>query len=125
MIPSEAAKLLAYEATVSQRTISALDAEAWAAALDDIRLEDALEAVTNLWKRTRERLVPYDIRAEVHRIRADRLARAFDEAPDADPDNPRAWIAARRAGLTRVADGSERPRPVQQLIAGTAKGIPA
>jgi hypothetical protein len=125
VIPSEAARLLTFEAAVSQRTISTVDAEAWAAALDDVRLEDALEAVRNLWKRTRERIVPYDIRAEVHRIRADRLARAFDEAPDADPDDPQAWIAARRAGLTRVADGTERPRPVQQLIAGTAKGIPA
>lgn len=120
MIPSEAAQLLAFEATVSQRTVSELDAKAWARALFDVSLDDAVEAVTSLWRRSNARMTPFDVLVEVRRIRGDRLDRVVEDVPDADPDDVSAWLAALRAGRVRVADGTVRERPVAALLAGAA-----
>jgi hypothetical protein len=125
MTPAETFILVrAVQGACPQQKIDEYTPDMWHQLLDDIDFKDAQAAVVAVVKR-KDFVSPADIRGEVRRIRTERVSREWDFVPDADPDNPREFIAALRAGVARIADGSERPRPVQQLIAGTAKGIPA
>ena len=119
MTPSETAILLAMAAAFDSRTVGETDVMAWHAVLEDLPLEDCEAAVLAWYREHRERLMPSDVRHAVKAIRRDRIERdGGTEPPDADPDDVVAYLAAFREGRRRAADGTERPRPVAQLIAG-------
>ena len=69
MQPADAAILLAKCAAFDNRTVGRADAEAWAEALDDVRLPDALAAVTVWYRDNRERIMPADVRRLVAEAR--------------------------------------------------------
>lgn len=98
-------------------------AMAWAEAIGDVNREDALEVVTEHYRTETRRLMPKDIIDGVRRIRRARVERDPEAIPDADPDDVAAYLAALREGRFRAAEG-EKLRPVAQLIAGAARGLP-
>lgn len=82
----------------------------WQLALADVRYEDARDAVVGL-ARNRGFIGTDDIVTEVRRIRTERTKAADRILPDVDPDDVHAWLAARRAGVTALADGRTDPPP--------------
>lgn len=107
MTPAEAALILTQAAAFDRRTISDLDAKAWAAALQDINYHDASQAVTQHYATTTDWLMPAHIRRLVKTITAKRLEHTELTIPDADPDNPVAYAAALRAGRVREMQPGE------------------
>lgn len=99
--------------------------DAWHKLLEDLPFADCEAAVVALGRR-QPFISPSEIHAEVRRIRAARIAEVPEAVPDADPDDVPAYLAALRAGRTRAADGSERPRPVAELVTSIAysKALP-
>lgn len=85
--------------------------DVWALALDDIRVEDATEALKVLVKAAAFIDLPV-LRAEVKRMRDDRIARNAESMPEypGDPDDVAGYQAWLRSMLTAIADG----KPVQQ-----------
>lgn len=81
-------------------------AAVWAAILRDIRLVDALTAVTRVPRRG-DWIDPADIVSEVRAIRQARLdaAGAAEINPNVDPDDPRAWAAELAAIRAAIGDG--------------------
>jgi hypothetical protein len=77
----------------------------WAVLLEDVRYEDAREAVVRLLKR-QPFVAPADIVAEVKVIRDDRLDRTELPVPNVDPDDPRAHLDEIRALRSAIADGA-------------------
>lgn len=102
---AEAAKLLTYIATRDQRTIGDADVMAWQADLSDIRHDDAMAAVDIHFRTTRDRIMPFDIRDGVRKIRDKRLE-GVDRIQPPDGLTPlayRDWLRDTRAA---VADGT-------------------
>lgn len=121
---TETAKLLTMCAAFDQRTIGEADVSAWQATLDDLRFEDCREAVVAHFRNSSGRIMPNDVRVAVKAMRRDRLERDLPiDPPDADPNDVLGYIRAVREQRTRVADGTERPRPVAELIAGVERGM--
>lgn len=85
----------------------------WQPILAATRLDDAVAAVQALGGRVRY-IAPVDILAEVRRIRGERLEHSDQLLPDVDPDDVPAWLAARRAGLRALADGTITAPPAAQ-----------
>lgn len=83
--------------------------EAWTDLLGDLRYADAKEAARNL-AQSQDFIAPKDVRREVRRIRADRIARH----PHVDPPGNlteieyRSWLRDTRQA---IADGRQIPRP--------------
>lgn len=102
MNASEAAQLLTVAAAFDQRTISREDAIAWADVLRSVDLEDAVAAVKQHYTNSTTRVMPADIFRGVRALRGDRVARVVESVPDADPDDPAAYITALRAGRRRA-----------------------
>jgi len=102
-------------AAFDNRTPTRIAAEAWAAALADVRLPDAKAAITDHYANTRDWVMPADVRSGVQRIRTDRLARHGPVLPDVDPDDVGAYQAERRRLIALIADGHtpERPRRIE------------
>lgn len=96
----------------------------WEKALEHLSYADAEAAVIRLGRRLRF-IGPADICTEVGAIRKERLDRGIDPVPDADPDDPAAYIRAIRAGRFQTALGALPPRPVQQALATVGRTIPA
>jgi hypothetical protein len=121
---SEIATLLAMVAAFDRRTVGEADVVAWHEAVGDLRLEDARAAVIAHFRTSRDWLMPIDVRTAVAALRRDRLERELPiEPPDADPNDVPAYLAALRAQRHRVGDGTERPRPVAELIAGVEQNL--
>jgi hypothetical protein len=82
--------------------------EFWQVPLADIPYLDAREAILRVIKR-QQYIGVNDILTEVAAIRRARIQTAEDAdglVPNVDPDNPRAFIAERRAIMAAAADGS-------------------
>jgi len=129
MTPGDAAKLLALAAAFDRRTVGEADAMAWASTLDDLRLEDCIDAVKNHYRESTEWIMPSHVRAGVRAIHRERIAyvRQHDPhaVPDADPDDVPAYLAAIREGRYRPASVEAVPRPeVLELVESAAKGLP-
>ncbi|OIV38451.1 hypothetical protein BIV57_05440 [Mangrovactinospora gilvigrisea] len=130
MTPSEAARLLAHVAAFDRRTVGESDARAWAAALEDLPLDDdTMKAVVRYFAAESRWLMPADVRTGVRKIREDRArdivgAGQPAEVPDADPDDVQGYLAALRDQRTRAAAGAVlRPRPVAELIASAGRPV--
>lgn len=111
---ADAYELLAVAQTFDRRTVGDFDAGGWRRALTGLDLDDAKQAVVEHYTTSTDWLMPGHVRAGVKRLRANRLERAPYTVPDADPDDPRAFIAALKAGTT-LAAGGEQPRDLRQL----------
>ena len=118
MNPEEALTLCKFaKAACPQQAIDQDTPAAWAMLLDDIRYQDAQEALKNV-VRDQPFVSPSEIRAEVKRIRAKRVI-AFGPIPDPprevgdDPARYRAWIGETQRA---IADGRvTKPEEVGRL----------
>lgn len=79
MMPSDAAKILSVAAVYDRRTISELDAKAWADALDDLDPRDCQEAVKRHYRNSTDWCMPAHVRSLVTVVRRDRAAVANAE----------------------------------------------
>lgn len=119
-------KVLAY---CPAQSVDEYTPDAWAEALDDIRAADALEVVARIGRRElqpgeRRFIEPGHIRAEVRRIRADRLERHGDPTPppELSPADYAAWLRAARAA---IADGHPPTMPELEPDPGHARRLAA
>ncbi|MEV0015403.1 zinc finger domain-containing protein [Streptomyces tendae] len=129
MTPSETAELLGLAAAFDRRTVGKADVLAWQTILADIDYTAARNAVTAHYGTETRWIMPADIRQHVLNQRADTAADIQGpglpaEIPDADPDDVRAYLAAVREQRTRAADGTEKRRPVGELLAGVGRQVP-
>lgn len=127
MIKSEAAELLTRAAAFDNRTIGEADAAAWAAALDTLPLDnDTLTAVARYYSAPaapgetgRRWIEPHHVRTWRSKIREERLGTTIPAYNPTDPtETGNEFTRRRRAQLTAIADGRERPTPVQALAGG-------
>lgn len=108
MTPAEAAELLGYCAAYDRRTLSKLDAQAWAAALPDITLDDARQAVVQHYATETAWLMPAHVRQLVKTMRRNRLDRdALPPPPPELTDDQRAYKAWMDEQIERIADGHQ------------------
>lgn len=130
MNPIEAVTLTRYvKAICPQQKFDEFTSDAWGDVLADIDADEARRAVIRLARR-QPFISPAEIIGEIVDVRAE-AASDFQgpglpaEVPDADPDDPVAYIAALRAQRYRAADGLElTPRPMKALLAGITGEIP-
>lgn len=129
MTPRETVLLTRYvKACCPQQQIDEYTPDAWHDLLGDLELNDCREAVKNV--ATRQPFVaPAEIRAEVRRIRSERLE-GFQYTPVEGDEATAVYLAALRAQRAAVADGRRppalpaltagepRPEAVRELIAG-------
>lgn len=108
---SEAALLLARAAAFDNRTVGRVDAEAWAAALNDVPFDDdATAAVARFYgtppkdPSTRLWIQPHNVRSLRKTIRSER-AEGFRYEPPALDETPREFLARYRGQLDAVASG--------------------
>ena len=118
MTPHETLLLTRYvKACCPQQAIDKYTPDAWHDLLGDLPLEDCRSAVATVAK-AQPFCAPSEIRAEVKRIRRDRIDRAIPAAPPAEvADAPGRYKAALEAGIRRIADG----RSVHRAIGGPVR----
>lgn len=105
MTPAETAKLLRAAAAYDRRTVGEADVAAWHLAVRDLPLDDALTAVVDHYRESRDFLMPSDVVAGVRRVRSERLrqfARLVEPnmPPSPDPADDDAWYAWQRQVVT-------------------------
>lgn len=124
MTPEEAVILCRYvKAASPAQQVDEFTPTVWHDLLGDLRFEDAKEAVRDIAGR-KPFVDPADIRAQVKRIRAKRLAEAVlpEPPPDLTPLETIAWLKDTRR---RIADGEDvthdygelKPHPLPELKA--------
>jgi hypothetical protein len=108
--PSEAVALTRYvRACCPQQAIDKYTPDVWHDLLGDLPYADC-EAAAAAVARRQPFVAPAEIRAEVRRIRDDRLAREIPAAPAAElADEPGRYRVELQAGITRIADGRRVP----------------
>ena len=104
MTPEQTLTLVRFAAAACpQQAIDEYTPDAWHELLADLQYDDCRAAVVSLGRR-QAFMAPAEIRAEVRRIRDDRISRTVLPAPDpALADAPREYQAALQAGIHRVA----------------------
>jgi hypothetical protein len=113
MTPQEAVALCRFTAACCpSQKFDEYTADAWGLLLEDVRFVDAKEAVAAV-ARKQPFVSPSEIRAEVKKIRAKRIAE-FGAIPPPpaevlDPDNWRAFIEWQAETERRIADGELKP----------------
>lgn len=118
MTPSETVILTRYVAACCpQQAIDEYTPDAWHDLLADLDAADCRAAVAAVVKR-QPFVAVAEIRAEVKRIRRDRIAREIVPAPPPElTDQPGRYKAAIEAGIQRIANGLS----VQRAIAGPVR----
>ena len=108
MTPKETVLLAAYvKACCPQQAMGEYTPDAWHDLLGDLSLADCRAAVVAVAKR-QPFVAPAEIRAEVRKIRDDRLARTPLPAPAAElADVPGRYREIIRANVERIADGMQ------------------
>lgn len=106
MTPTEAVKLCrSVAAACPQQAIDDFTPDTWHDLLGDLAFDDCYAAAIAVGKR-QPFVAPAEIRAEVRRIREDRLSRTPLPAPPYElADSPGRYQQAIRAGVKRLADG--------------------
>lgn len=105
MTTAEIVKLLILVTTYDQRTTGDSDTEAWYAAVGDLEYEDARQGVIAWYRTQSERIMPAHVRAEVRRIRMDKIGRTPLPAPPSElTDEPGKYKEAIQAGIRRLAN---------------------
>ena len=113
MKPTDAVVLKEYvKACCPQQRFTEYTTDAWFDLLGDLELEDCRQAVAAVAKR-QPFVAPAEIRAEVRKIRDDRLARTPLPPPPAElADDPGRYQRAVQAGVKRIADGASLHRAI-------------
>jgi len=113
MTPEEAVILTAYvKACCPQQAIGEFTPDAWHDLLGDLSLADCREAVVAVAKR-QPFVAPAEIRAEVRRIRDERLEATPIPAPPAELlDDDDAYKRHLRESAKRIADGESGLRMI-------------
>jgi len=94
-------------AACPQQHLDEYTPDAWHELLGDLELLECMSAVKEIAKR-QPFVAPAEIRAEVRRVREERLARAPVPAPSADAtDEPGRYQEMVRAAVRRIADGRD------------------
>lgn len=121
MTPKETVVLTRYvKACCPQQQIDEYTPDAWHELLADLDAADCRAAVAAVVKR-QPFVAVAEIRAEVKRIRRDRLARQIIPAPPHElADEPGRYKAALEAEIRRIADG----RSVQKAIGPLPSEVP-
>lgn len=138
MNTSEAAAILRLVAAATCQPIDQYAPDAWAVILDDVTAADAKAAVRAIARRPqphdrRLAITPDMVLAEVHRIRAQRIAdadRAFEPSP-ATRDDPSAYVRELRAHRALAAAGQLEQaepdeltaRPVASIVGRIGRGV--
>lgn len=140
---SDAAVLLAKMSAFDQRTIGEADAEAWAEALADVPLQDALDSVTEHYRLTSQRIMPSDVLTAHRSLQARRLVAAGTPPIPGDltQQQERVWrrrwcelvkagesaeaaavVASGEMALPEELPAADRSAALHQLIQGS-KGV--
>ncbi|SDP10348.1 hypothetical protein SAMN04515671_2942 [Nakamurella panacisegetis] len=120
MMPSEAAKLLGVCAAFDMRTVGEADSKVWAAALGDLDLGEASNAVVAHYSTTTERIMPASLMAAVKANRRRIIAAAGE--PPFPPGLPyQAEQRYRRAWHARLMNG--HPPAAARALADRDLGI--
>lgn len=107
MTPSETVVLTRYVAACCpQQAIDDYTPDAWHDLLSDLSAADCRAAVTAVAKR-QPFVAPAEIRAEVRRIRRDRLEREIPAPPPELADEPGKYQQVLQASIKRIADGKQ------------------
>jgi hypothetical protein len=99
------------QAACPQQAIDKFTPKVWYGLLDDLDFIDCQEAVKEIGKR-QPFISPAEIRTEVRRVRADRIAHSVIPAPPAELcDHPQEYRRALIAHTKLAADGHALPAP--------------
>jgi len=111
MTPQETVLLAAYvKACCPQQAMGEYTPDAWHDLLGDLPLDDCRAAVAIVAKR-QPFVAPAEMRAQVRKIREDRLARSPLPAPSGDlADEPGRYQRIIQANVKRIADGMDARR---------------
>jgi hypothetical protein len=120
MTPTEAVMLTEYvQACCPQQSIGEYTPDAWHDLLGDLSLADCRAAVAEVARR-QPFVAPAEIRAEVRRIRRDRIERNPAAAPPPElTDDPAKYREALKGSIRRIADGLSIGRAVAALPSAT------
>lgn len=110
------------KACCPQQAIDEYTPDAWHDLLGDLDLNDCRQAVRIVAAR-QPFVSPSEIRAEVQRIRSNRL-HDFQYVPVEGDEDPEVYLAALRAQRAAVADGQREAAPAA-LEAGEPRNVPA
>lgn len=134
MTPAEASALLTIASGFDNRRVDPDVARSWAVALDDVRFEDARDAVVAHYRASREWLMPVHILDAVKRVRAGRIAAGEADLippPELSPRETQEWMRDARQALGDGRSPAEinpaaqlHPRPVAALLAGAKLPAP-
>jgi hypothetical protein len=109
-------------AACPQQAIDDYTPDAWHDLLEDLSFEDCRAALIAMGKR-QPFVAPAEIRAEVKRLREDRIARAFIPAPPPElADDPAAYREALAANVQAAADGQVPPATDSPKMIGPPPG---
>lgn len=124
MTPQETLMLTRYvKACCPQQAIDTFTPDAWHDLLGDLELGDCRDAVAAVAKR-QPFVAPAEIRAEVRRVRDDRLARTALPAPPPDvADQPGRYQRIIQANVKRIAD-ARSIGPALKALPGPLAGDP-
>lgn len=112
MTPADAAKLLTVAAAYDNRKPDPDQAKAWALALNGLDFVACRDAIVAHYQRTRDWIMPADVRGAVRRERAARIEDDVVPMPaDLDPDDTAAYVAVLREGRRALAEGRSLPAP--------------
>ncbi|WP_108990408.1 zinc finger domain-containing protein [Streptomyces coelicoflavus] len=129
MTPDETVILARYvRALCPQQKFDEYTPDAWHDVLGDLPLDGARAAAATVARR-QPFVSPAEIRtayiSQREQAAADIQGPGLPAAiPDADPDDVHAYLAAVKEQRTRAADGTEKRRPVAELLAGVGRQIP-
>lgn len=102
------------KAVCPQQAMDEYTADAWCELLADLRMEDCTEAVKALGQ-TQPFIAPSEVRAQVRKIRAERIERT--ELPAPHPDlTPLETIEWLRETRKAIADGTYTPPEAGELV---------
>jgi hypothetical protein len=116
MTPEEAIALCRFTAACCpSQKIDEYTPNAWGLLLEDIRFEDAKDAVVQV-ARKQPWVSPAEIIAAVKKLRGDRISKYGEIVPpaDLDPDNVEEYRKWLRAAREAIGDGAAPP-PVPEL----------
>ncbi len=102
----QTAQLVALIQIGDNRRVDRAVIAAWHDLVQDLPLDDALEAVRVHRRESTDYLLPAHVIAGVKRLRGARLAAAEPPMPDVDPDDVAAYQARRRQMLAEIASPS-------------------
>ncbi|MFJ9468354.1 zinc finger domain-containing protein [Streptomyces caniferus] len=126
----EVIKLLAEISLVDDRVVKTDETEQiaqvrlWAAALREVPIDFAGEAVGRHYAESAWPVMPKDIATRWRAVARDRMARHAEcRAPDADPDDVGGYVLALRADRSAVVTGVKPPTRVRAELARVGRTI--